>query len=69
MAQQSKGGHMPDNRGSAAETYSVMAGVLVVVAVIVGVIAYFHSGTDTSSQPASAPAPLDTTTDVDSPNR
>jgi hypothetical protein len=69
MAQQSTGGHMPDNRGSAAETFSVMASVLVVVAVIVGVIAYFHSGTDTSSQPASGPAPLDTATDVDSPNR
>ena len=60
---------MPDNRSSAPETYSVMAVVLVVAAVIVGVIAYFHSGTDSSSQPAFAPAPLDTPADADSTNR
>lgn len=60
---------MPDNRASTAETYSVMAGILVVVAVIVGVIAYFHKGSDAAIQPASAPSPLDTTTEVDNPNR
>jgi hypothetical protein len=53
---------MPENRVSTTETFTVMAGVLVVAAVVVAAIMHFNRGTDVTAESAPVPPPAGITT-------